>query len=297
VRGTARLIATITPGDGVRKELPIGRSVLSDGGTGSVSGSLSSAELVKLATAFAELNNGGGATTVTVTPNVDFTLSGPDGVVVRRFDPSLSFSLTTQMLSLSAPPGSPGAPSALPSALLHPTGAVTLSSPARVPALLSLVVLHPRVSAVRAVGLAGLVLLGLTALLLGWPLLFGDNPRRKALARYGDILVPVLRADPSGGSEVTVGDVDTLVSLARRFETVVLQVPESLGTTYLVIDGQVTYRYDEGVAPREGRHRRNEPLTFVPEVSSEPRNSAVFDLPAPGAEVALRVPLTENGRH
>lgn len=274
VTGTGQLVALLSPGGDFAKTVVLGSRVHFSGDTAMLTGSISKAQLRLLATQLASYNASGAAISFTVRPLLNVSVRSSGTVVRRAFDPSVAFSVTPQLLSLSSTSGpATGATSGV-SAQLHQTGSFDVAVPARAPATLPLGIVHPQVAGARFLGLLGLVLFGAAAVGLGWPLVLGGDARKRARARYGAIVVPVTQVEIVGKSTVVLGDLESLVMLARRFETIALQVPEGPGTAYLVIDGQTTYRfYEPGTAAQpslepEAPALDSEPLRRISLVSA-----------------------------
>jgi hypothetical protein len=100
---------------------------------------------------------------------------------------------------------------------------------------------------VGSVCLAGLLVIGLPMLRS----ISNDEPS-SILARYGPRLIPVRGvATPAGGAAVEVASMEKLAQIAELYDRIILREEHDGVHSYLVQDGEVTYRYQPqgGAAP------------------------------------------------
>jgi signal peptidase I len=236
--GTARLDAVLADGSGWRRVLPLAPARRFTGTKTALGGTLD-LDAVRGEIGRFERTTGEQNTTYRLELVPRVSLRGVvDGRPVRNgFAPALAFDLDELKLQLARPDDAGAATSLVRTKAVAgtDTAAATIGFAGR-----QLEVGRARVLALE-LGVAGLLAL------IGGGALFAATRRRDPLAsiqrRYGDAIVPVAGAAPSGPERV-VPSMEALAQIAESYERVVLHERRGDRDVFLVEEGGLVYRYD-----------------------------------------------------
>jgi signal peptidase I len=243
VSGTARLVATLQSSTGWTKKLH-SSSARFRGDHVLVGGSLDLRSLEQQVTQYSKLTGiGDDSFTVVLTPAIDVSGTVGGEAVSNTFAPTPvtfvldHFSLRLQESSMPTQPG------AAPADTLHPSEPGVV--PHREPASIKLLVAKVRVTTARWVGIVGLALAALVAL-VGF-VLSGRNKGdelTKIRRIGGGLLVPVSGppAPPPGGY-VDVANFDSLAHIARSYQLMILHHQRGDAHNFYIDDDGSIYRY------------------------------------------------------
>ena len=87
-----------------------------------------------------------------------------------------------------------------------------------------------------------------------------DDEAALAEARHGRMIVPLAGAPALPSAPIDVGDMRSLVRIARRYDAVLLHHAEHGADCYLVVDGDAVYRFTRGGTPPPPAARRPAPV-------------------------------------
>lgn len=265
VHGTAALTLTVNLGQGLKKTFPVTDSKPFTGDTASVAGVLPLDQVQTfIDLAGHDLGVGAGSnTTVTLRPEikVNGTVGGRELKPVT-YAPSLPFTLSGGTLTPSSQ--SDGASQgAAPTDQFRPSSDGAVSYSASVPNTVPLLFVHPQVRPAMYAGFGVALICLLLCLWFARPLRagrsVGDRDRIRAL--YGAQLVPVTAIDAHYGPIVEVTGIEALAELAKKYESMIMQLMEPEADSYLVWDNGIMFRYrvphatdSVEMAPRVGAH-------------------------------------------
>lgn len=251
VHGTASLAVRLSGPTGWSRTLPLGPARTF---TGTRAAAAATLDLPALEALFAAVQkqtgmpaSGGDTIAVVMRVRVYGTLAGRP--IADGLAPQLSFSL--QPLALQ-PGGSPAAPSpaAGTGATATPpgdaaTGAGSVTTVAPAANRVSVVGLSLGIAALRWLTLAGLLISGIGAAVLGVRVrrsaVFGEPGRIQA--HYGHMIVPIVAGEDLGWPAVDVASMKSLVRLAEASGQLILHSRGEEADTYLVNDEGTVYRY------------------------------------------------------
>ena len=253
VHGTATLVATVTV-QGLSRRFVLAPPAQFDGTSVSVHGTLPLDAIVAFAahagSALGGLGMNGG--TVTLTPTISATGSLAGHPLSTSFAPTLDMTLSGKVLTPGSSSSGGGAISTTTASALAPHQQSSIDYQAAEPNTLPLLVAHPSVRTGMIVGFG----LALLCLLLGlWfarPLLrpggvAGERERIRAV--YGGQLLAVRAVAIPDCPVAEVASIDALAQLAKRYESMIMQVDEPAGDAYLVWDNGMLYRYRPEAEP------------------------------------------------
>lgn len=233
--GTARLNAELSDGEGWRRTLPLGPETTFSGGTVTLAGRLSFAELQAVIDAFeAQTGVRRGSYRLTLAPEVAVrgTLAGAR--LEETFAPRLPFSLDGARLQ-------PGGDSGSVDLAVEQPGSLSLER--RAPATLSLWLVRLDVLTAQRLALVGLEVALVGGLLAGWRLA-RELRRDQAAAvclRFGVLLV---RGDAGGASTsgaTELAGLEDLARIAERLGQPIVAVEAGSAAGYYVRDGAAAY--------------------------------------------------------
>jgi signal peptidase I len=244
VSGTARFDATLQSSNGWTKQLR-SRALPFHGDHVLVSGSLDVRSLEQQVVQYAKLTGiGNDSFTVVLTPAIDVRGTVAGSAVSDTFAPTpLTFvldgySLRLQQTAVSMQPGA-----AVTTDALHPSEPGVV--PHREPASVKLLVGKVRVTTARWIGIAGLALAALVAL-VGFVLSGRNEDDELAKIRRlgGGLLVRVSSppAPPAGGY-VDVANFDSLAHIARSYQLMILHHERGDSHSFYIDDDGSIYRY------------------------------------------------------
>ena len=254
VAGTARLTTTLESSKGWTKQLPA-RTLHFEGDHVRVAGAIDLRSLEQQIVDYSKLTGvGNDSFQLVLAPTIDVHGTAGGDAVTDTFAPTpLTFALDAYSLRLeqvptATVPGTGPAPDAL-----HPSQPGVV--PHRTSAKIKLIVASISVTAARALGLTGLGLAGLAAL-VGFVLLGGRQGDELATIRRrgGSLLVPVSSppAAPSGGY-VDVANFDSLAHLARSYQLVILHHQRGEAHSFYIDDDGSIYRYSVRAGERHAQ--------------------------------------------
>ncbi len=266
VHGTTALGVRVDLGQGLSKTFPLAAAQPFTGARASVFAVLPLASIQAYVN-MANRDLGGATSNATVTLLPQVKVSGTVGgraLAQTAYAPTLQFALngTTLTLPSTSDAAGQGAPAADP---LHPSKDASLSYDASQQNTVPLLFVHPSVSSSR---IAGFGVAGLALLLCLWlarPLRAGRSPgdRDRIRALYGAQLVPVTAISPHDGPVVDVASIEALAELAKKYESMIMQVAEVDADAYLVWDNGVLYRYRSPHQPSDAQEARTEVISRI----------------------------------
>ena len=251
IAGSASLDATITSSSGWSKTLRLEPPTPFTGDRAVLSGTLALGPLMTVLTTLQKTTEVGGDYSLSLTPHV--AIAGVIGSVTAHtiFSTPLSFSLDTLELQPVLSSGASSTTNPVTGAAVNPlspstSGSVTGTVPqprALAFGPLSVSVSDARQIAVDGFALAICLLLGALVLLLRASGGRGDGVA-EILGRYRRSLVRVARAPrPSESELVELGDMETLVRIAERYDRMILHESMMGADTFWVPEDGVLYRY------------------------------------------------------
>ncbi|MGH3497099.1 MAG: DUF5305 family protein [Nocardioidaceae bacterium] len=247
VHGTAGMVALVTIGQGLSRQFPVAASTKFNGSQVTTSGTLPVGDITSyIAAANASLGTQvQSSATVSIRPRITMAGQVAGQRVKSSYSPSLPFTLDGKTLSIASGTSNAGTLTT-PADLLKPSKAGSVSVTTKVSSSVPLYFVHPPIQITMYVGfgLAGLCLL--LGLWLARPLLrdsgsSGERDRIRTL--YGTRIVQVRALALPDVPVADVGNIDSLAELAKRYESMILQVSDQPGDAYLVWDNGMLYRY------------------------------------------------------
>lgn len=241
VRGTARMVATVSTAGGLTRDFTVAGPTSFTGVHGTVSGPLPVSDMLAFVRQAEHAVGGADTTQTTVTLSPRVTVRGELGGhrLADHFAPQLAFDVDGTTLRLSAPIGA-----ADPTAALHPDSTGKVGYRTTAVNTVPIPLLHPSVDVTRTAGLGFGAVCLLLALWLARPLLRAGGPEGEATrirALYGSHLVEVRSLALRDGPVADVSGMDALGELAKRYESMIMHVTDP--EAYLVWDNGMTYRY------------------------------------------------------
>ncbi len=237
VAGTAALYAKLTDGEGLERTFRLSEPQEFGSDRATVSGWLSLAKLQRL---ILQIQEATGAVSsryfVTVLPQVDVSGTVGETAITDEFSPSLVFSLDPTRLALSDTSALDDSANALERTQMG-------SGHREATATFDVLGFTPTVATSRRVGLLG-ALIALAVLVAAFVLARVCSSRGAASDGR-----PVIRATSgarSDKSSIELATYDDLVRVADMRDQLVVQIDAHDGTTYVVDDTSVQYRYSTG---------------------------------------------------
>ena len=234
VAGTAALYAKLTDGEGLERTFRLSEPQEFGSDRATVSGWLSLAKLQRL---ISQIQEATGAVSnryfVTVLPQIDVAGTVGETAITDEFSPSLVFSLDPTRLALSDTSALDDSANALERTQMG-------SGPREATATFDVLGFTPTVATSRRVGLLG-ALIALAVLVAAFVLARVGSSRSAASDER-----PVIRATSgaqSDKSSIELATYDDLVRVADMRDQLVVQIDAHDGTTYVVDDTSVQYRY------------------------------------------------------
>lgn len=262
IHGSHRMDARIDLGSGMVRTIPVSTRQQFDGAAFVDTGTFHTAELQTMVTQMRKaIGDYPSAVTVTFIPTVKATGKVRGHSTDLSFHPKLAFSFSGTTLSLAGNrTDSSAGDSSSTDTVLRPSRTGTIATGHIVDATMPFPLVHVTVLQARfAGGVAALVLLGL-GLWLARPFLSrdrdADSPER-IQALYGDYLVQVDALSPAEGPVAEVPRIADLVELAKRYETMIIHLPDGDGDCYLLWDNGLFYRHR---VPHAAETRRGRPF-------------------------------------
>lgn len=252
VRGRVSLAAVLSDGTGWRREIPIAGPLPFVGRYASVAGVLDLTELAAIVDGMRDLTGSGTSVfSVRLAPRVDVSGNVGTEELDTSFAPEAP--LLFDGISLRVDAAEDGTTSAL-------ERSAAVSGTTVVPSRLSLAHLQLSVADARRFSLLGLVVAAALAALAGVLLTRrGSDSHARAASRLGDRLISVGKAPWLDEARITeLGDLDSLVGLAERYDRIVLHWRGGEIDTYLVDDGSVVYRFVQHLATASVRDPADE---------------------------------------
>jgi signal peptidase I len=237
--GTSSMTATISAANGWSRTLVIAPPEPIKGAGVTRSGTVDLATMIALANQVATLTGSSAGTyQLSIALHVTGSVGSGTRVLPDVDSPTVAFDLSETELIPAATTSSIGGVG------LAAIGTnYSFSEPVQEPASVSIAGHSLSVRWLRSLGMAGVLLTGLSLLLLA----LAYRPRSEAdriRRRHGASLVPVSRLPGDGSDDVVdVVDFEALARLAQRYERVILLRSGRVSDDYFVRDDSVTYRY------------------------------------------------------
>jgi signal peptidase I len=247
VRGRVSLAAVLSDGTGWSREIPIAGPLPFVGPVAHVDGVLDLTEVAAIVDGMrTSTGSGTSVFSVRLAPNV--AVSGHVGTEELETSFAPEAPLLFDGISLRVDAAEDGKTSALEQSAAT-TGTTIVAS------RLALARFQVSVGDARRFSLLGLVVAGALAAFAGVLVTRrGSDPHSRTATRLGDRMISVGQAPSLDEARITeLGNVDSLVTLAERYDRIVLHWRDGERDTYLVDDGSVVYRFVEQLATAPAR--------------------------------------------